>query len=871
MRRLLSFCVVVLVFTALAAAQRLPQTALPKSYELKFTPDFSNNTFAGEETIQVQVPKTTSEIVLNAADITFEKVTIAAGSSTQTAKVTLRKADEMANLSVGTPLQPGPASIHIVYSGILNNELRGFYLGHEENGHKYAATQFEATDARRAFPSFDEPDYKATFDVTVVAPKEDTVISNTDSVSDIPNPSDSTHTVRFAKTPKMSTYLVAIVVGEFESVQGSADGIPIRVWTTPGKKDLASFALADAEQCMHFYNDYFGIKYPYGKLDLIGLPDFAAGAMENTAAITFREVVLLLNEKTATESAKKEVAEVIDHEMAHQWFGDLVTMKWWDDIWLNEGFATWMESKPVTAWKPEWNIKQDDVLDTIRTLNVDSLENTRPIHQAASTPAQIQELFDGIAYGKAAAVLRMLEAYLGPDGFRAGVNQYLKQHAYGNATASDFWTTLTQVTKKPVNQIMPTFVEQPGEPMVLMNAQCSGGNTNVKLSQKRYFDDRTLFNASRKELWSIPSCMRSGSGPQKCELLTQKEASLSFPGCSQWVLGNSGASGYYRSGYTTPIIRAIAPHVEKDLTPGERIFLLGDEWASVRVGRQQIGDYMTLAEGLQSDRNRPVMQQLTDELQYIGRYLVSRNDATGYQQWVQRLLTPIAKDLGWQARPGDSDEQKDLRAEVFYTLGYTAKDPQVLAEANRIANQYLTDPQRVDHTMVYSALRLAAMNGDANLYDHIVAAMGHVSTPQDFYMLARSLTFFSSPQLVDRTLNYALSPKVRSQDAAFIIAGVMETPGGEQEAWDFTRNHWPQIDKLMGGFASGGLVAATSSFCSADMQKQVQDFFSTHKVPSAERTLRQSLERMRDCIDLKSQQSTQLSSWLQHRNQTAGE
>jgi aminopeptidase N len=870
MRRLLSFCVVLFFFTALASAQRLPHTAVPTSYQLKFTPDFSNNTFAGEETIQVEVPKATPEIVLNAADITFEKVTITGGSSTQTAKVTLRKADEMASLGVSTALPAGPASIHIVYSGILNSELRGFYLGHEEDGHKYAVTQFESTDARRAFPSFDEPDYKATFDVTVVAPKEDAVISNTDSVSDTPDAS-GLHTVHFAKTPKMSTYLVAIVVGEFENVQGSADGIPIRVWTTPGKKALASFALADAEQCMKFYNNYFGIKYPYGKLDLIGLPDFAAGAMENTAAITFREVVLLLNEKTATEGTKKEVAEVIDHEMAHQWFGDLVTMKWWDDIWLNEGFATWMESKPVAAWKPEWNIKQDDVAGTIEALNVDSLENTRPIHQAASTPAQIQELFDGIAYGKAAAVLRMLESYLGPEGFRAGVNQYLKQHAYGNATASDFWTTLTQVTKKPVNQIMPTFVEQPGEPIVLLDAQCLGGKTEVKVAQKRYFDDRALFNASTKELWSIPLCMRSGSSAQQCELLTRKEATLTFPGCSQWVLGNSSASGYYRSGYTTPIITALAPQAEKELTPGERIFLLGDEWASVRVGRQQIGDYMTLAEGLQSDRDRAVMEQLTGELEYIGRYLVSGNDAVEYQHWVQRLLEPIAKDLGWQVRPGDTDEQKGLRAEIFYTLGYTAKDPQVLAEANQIANQYLTDPQSVDHTMVYAALRLAAMNGNAALYDRIVAGMKNVSSPQDFYLLARSLTYFSSPELQDRTLNYALSPKVRNQDAAFIIASVMETPAGQQQAWDFTRSHWPQIDKLMGGFASGGLVAATGSFCSADMQKQVQDFFATHKVPSAERTLRQSMERMRDCIDLKSQQSTQLSSWLEHRNQTAGE
>ena len=428
-----------LVNVSMALAQRLPAVARPENYKLTFTPDLDKATFAGDEIIAIRVFQPTSEITLNAIDIDFEDVSMTSGGATQKAKVTPDKEKEMVTLSVEKRLAAGSATIHIKYNGILNSEMRGLYLGKDDQGRKYAASQFEATDARRAYPSFDEPDYKATFDITAVAHKGHVAISNSKIISDTPGPGENQHTMRFATTPKMSSYLAALVIGDFEYIEGSADGIPIRVYGTPGKKEMGKFALESAEHVLSYYDKYFGVKYPYGKLDLIGLPDFSAGAMENTGCITFREVILLVDEKQGSIELKKTIASVIAHEMAHQWFGDLVTMKWWDDIWLNEGFATWMSSKPVEAWKPEWNFNLDDVSQAGGTMNVDSLANTRPIHQAADTPAQIQELFDGIAYGKAAAVLHMLEAYLGEETFRQGVNAYLKQHEYGNATADDFW------------------------------------------------------------------------------------------------------------------------------------------------------------------------------------------------------------------------------------------------------------------------------------------------------------------------------------------------------------------------------------------------------------------------------------------------
>src|SRR3984885_1740002 len=517
MKRILAAFAFLLTAFSMALAQRLPEVAVPENYNLTFAPDVEKATFDGDETISLRLLKPSSEITLNAAEIDFHDVTITSGGKTQKAKVTAEKEKEMVVLSVENPLAAGPASVHITYSGILNGEMRGLYLGKDDQGRKYAASQFEATDARRAFPSFDEPDYKATFDIAAVAGKGEVAISNSKVLSDTPGPGDM-HTVHFATTPKMSSYLAALVVGNFEYIEGKADGIPIRIYSTPGKKEMGKFALESAEHVLSYYDKYFNIKYPYGKLDLIALPDFSAGAMENTGCITFREILLQIDEKQGSVDLKKTIASVIAHEMAHQWFGDLVTMKWWDDIWLNEGFATWMSSKPIQAWKPEWNFNLDDVSDTGSTLNVDSLANTRPIHQAADTPAQIQELFDGIAYGKAASVLRMLESYLGEQTFRAGVNAYLQQYQYANATADDFWDAQAKTSKKPVDQIMPTFVKQAGVPVVDVKSQCSGSSTTVTLDQRRYYYDREKFNAPNDELWQVPLCMKSSSGAHSCDL-----------------------------------------------------------------------------------------------------------------------------------------------------------------------------------------------------------------------------------------------------------------------------------------------------------------------------------------------------------------
>src|SRR5581483_9632350 len=543
-----------------------------------------------------------------------------------------------------------------------------------------------------------------------------------------------------------------------------------------------------------------------------------------------------------------------------------------DDIWLNEGFATWMSSKPIAAWKPEWNAKLDDVRHTGDALDLDSLQNTRPIHQDADTPAQIQELFDGIAYTKTAAVLRMLESYLGEDAFRSGVNAYLQAHAYGNATRTDFWNALAAASKKPVQSIMRTFVEQPGVPLLSLRSTCEGEKTKVTLSQDRYYYNKALLNSGSSELWEVPVSLKTASGAQgRYELLTGKEQTFELPGCHDWVFGNANGSGYYRTGYDSRVFDDMSRNAKKDFTPAERIVLIRDAWAAVRAGQQPIGDFLHLADVLQSDPSGLVVRQLDRQLDYIGKYLVADSDRSHYQAWVRGLLIPTFKEVGWQPAPGEDENRKALREYVLHTLGYTGRDPEVLATARDLASKALNNPAAVDPSINDTVFTLAAVSGDANLYDQIVARLKSAAAPpQEYYRYLYSLAEFRDPGLLQRTLNYALSSEVRSQDSLGLIASVMENPAGEKLAWEFVQSHWEQIDKIMGGYNTGGLVATTGSFCEAGLRNEVQNFFSRHPVPDAERSLRQAQENSNYCIDLKTQQSPALASWLQRYGSAAG-
>jgi aminopeptidase N/puromycin-sensitive aminopeptidase len=463
----------------------------------------------------------------------------------------------------------------------------------------------------------------------------------------------------------------------------------------------------------------------------------------------------------------------------------------------------------------------------------------------------------------------MLESYEGEETFRAGINAYLKQHAYGNATAEDFWDAQAKTSKKPVDKIMPTWVKQAGAPIVNVKEQCSGDSTSVALMQRRYYFDRSKFEAANDQLWQIPVCMKGSAttGAAKCELFTKKEETFTVPGCSNWVLANAGASGYYHVGYQPDAVRALARDAETKLSPAERISLQGDIWASVRVGSEPVGDYLAFAQGLQTERNRAVLEDVLGRLNYIGQYLVNEGDRDSFRSWLRQYLTPIMEATGWEPKAGDSDEQRMLRSRLLRALGQDAHDPNAIANARKIADQSLADPASVDRELAGAALAVAALNGDSGFYDKVMAGVKNAKSPEDYYTYLFTLPRFSDQKLLERTLDFAISPDVRSQDALQLVTGVLENPEGEKLAWDFIRQHWSEIEKSGGPFASAEVVGATSAFCDAGMRDQVTEFFNAHKIEAAERTYRQSIERINNCVDLKSQQQPQLASWLgQHGN-----
>ncbi|HEY5611306.1 MAG TPA: M1 family aminopeptidase, partial [Thermoanaerobaculia bacterium] len=584
-----SITILILTLLALPApAQRLPRTVIPAHYELTFRPDFKSETFAGEETIHVSVQQPTKEVVLHAVEIEFHDVAIESEGKSQKATMTPEPQNEWVRLSVAEPVSIGPATIRIRYTGLLNRKLRGLYLG-EANGRKYASTQMEATDARAAFPSFDEPEMKATFAITTIVDQGDSVIANSAELSDAPGPTEGMHTIRFATTPRMSTYLVALTIGNIKCLKDEIDGIPLRICGTPEKLPFGAYAMDATKSILNYFNEYYGIRYPFGKLDQTGVADFRAGAMENTGAILYRDAILFLDPDTAPAYEKRGTASTISHEIAHMWFGDLVTMRWWDDIWLNEGFASWITSKPLAAWKPEWKMPLREA-GNAGALNADALRTSRPIRQQAETPDEIDELFDGIAYGKTAAVLAMLESYMGEENFRKGVNDYLASRAYGNATFYDFADSLRTASDAPVMEILKAFVEQPGVPLIRATSECRDGESWIALEQERFFLDPTP-GPPNVQTWTIPVCF-TRNGTQRCELLTQKKQTIRVPGCRGLYL-NARGRGYYLTQHSGPMLDAILT-ARSTFDPTERMSLVRDEWNLVRSAQRPVGDFLRL-------------------------------------------------------------------------------------------------------------------------------------------------------------------------------------------------------------------------------------------------------------------------------------
>ena len=846
-------------------AQRLPGGVRPEHYSLTITPDLKAATFAGSETIEVVLDAPTTAITLNAAEIEFSGVRGAniksnaeAPTIWQTATVTLDSAKEQATFNFSQPLSAGRVTLKIEYRGILNDKLRGFYLS-KTKARRYGVTQFEATDARRAFPSFDEPALKAAFDVTLVVDAGDTAISNTKIVSDKPGPVAGKHTVAFAETPRMSTYLVAWLVGDFKCSAGKADGVAVRVCATPDKVKLTRFALDAEKQTLRDYDRYFGIKYPLAKLDMVAVPDFEAGAMENFGCITFRETDLLVAKKDGALAAKKEVAEVVAHEMAHQWFGDLVTPVWWDNLWLNEGFATWMETKEAAREHPKWGFEQDAALEKERTMDDDAGRTTRAVRAQAQTPDEINEMFDEIAYGKAGAVIGMVENYMGEEVFRRGVQAYLAAHLYGNATAEDFWNAQARVSGLPVDKVMRSFVEQPGVPLVTL----SSGGAGVPVTQRRFFLSGAAPNT--KEAWTIPVCFKGAS----CRLLTPGATTLDVPvpvslGMVspelQFVYADAGDKGYYRTDYSAGQLKAIVANAETALTPPERIGLLGDRWALMRAGEGSVGEILDLALAVKQDPNAAVLESTLGKIGAIGTQIATDDDRKRLDGVVRREFGGVYAGLG-KGGKHEPEDRAELRETLFVALG-RAGDPAVLTEAANETKDLFAGQMPKDAAVADAAVALVVAKGDAAMYEKMLRVAQTATDPGLKQDALHTLTRFQSPELVARTLEYAVSDEVRSQDSWTLIARLLARRETQDLAWAFVQQHWAEIARRETENSGARIVGAAGAFCTVERRDEVAGFFAAHPVASTQRTLAKSIDSINDCIHLRAVHGPELRQWL---------
>ena len=840
---------------------RLPENVRPLRYQVTLEPNLEKFTFDGSADIGIVVNEETDTIVLNAIELQIASAVITDkhGGTAKATDVIFDQNRERVSIVLPSKLEVGNHTLHLKFSGYLNDQLRGFYrsryLDAEGAEHFMATTQFEATDARRAIPCWDEPSVKAIFEITLVVPNQLQAISNMPVIEEV-MVANGKKAVSFEATPLMSTYLLAFVVGDLACVEGYAvGGTLIRVWATKGKEHLGQFALENSINALSYMNEYFGIDYPLPKMDHIAIPDFAAGAMENWGAITYRETALLYDPENSAAQIKQRVLEVVAHEMAHMWFGDLVTMEWWDDLWLNESFASWMGDKTVNHLYPEWQMWTQFVShDTNAALSLDGLRNSHSIEANVDDPAEIRELFDAISYSKGGSVLRMLENYVGPETFKKGLNIYLTDHAYSNAQGRDLWHAINDAANQsnlnfPISVIdlMEAWIKKIGYPVLRVNIGREDQKTAVEFSQQRFLYDYLIDKTSQHDLWPIHASVITASGNTYSSTFAEASDSLDIGESTSWVKLNSGQTGFYRVAYAEDEWIALSSAIrDKALPAVDRLGLQNDAYALARSGHLPGTIFLALANSFIDEDDAIVWGDLASNLKGLEGLLGNAPFLPGYREFARKIFGKIVSKTGWEADEKETHLKSLLRSIVIGQYGAYG-DQGTIDFAVQSFKEHAAATKIVRPDIRGVVFGLAAQESNPNTYDELWNLYKKADLNEEKVRILGALTRVRDPQLINDLLSRTMGDEVRSQDAPGVIIQLANHAHGLEIAWNFLKANWKEFDRRYGkgGFAIMRLVSIGSNFSSSDREDEVREFFQVNPAPSAARTIEQTLESIR--------------------------
>ncbi|HSL59273.1 MAG TPA: M1 family metallopeptidase [Acidimicrobiales bacterium] len=849
---------------------RLPRAVVPSHYDLELAPDLDAARFSGTAAIHVSVREPVDEIVVNSLDIDIDRAALVGpNGTTLTAEVTYDHDTERAVLDLDAAAAPGEWRLELEFRGELNDKLVGFYRSTftDDDGtpRTLAVSQMESTHARRAFPCFDEPDFKATFGITLVVADGLTALSNAAEVAAEPL-GDGRRRVRFATTMPMSTYLVAFVVGPLELTEPvmSRGGVPIRIAHPPGKGHLTAYALDAARFSLDFFAEWFDIPYPGDKLDLVAVPDFAFGAMENLGCVTFREVLLLIDPDAATQPEKQRLVDVVAHELAHMWFGDLVTMGWWEGIWLNEAFATFMEMLATDAYRPEWERWVDFGLSRTAAFGVDALAATRPIEFPVISPADAEGMFDLLTYEKGAAVLRMLERYLGAEPFREGIRAYLRTHAYDNTRTTDLWDAIEEATGEPVRRIMDSWIYQGGFPAVGVAHEPGGASVRLTQHRFRYLHDDA--DGHGEPRWSVPVTLRVGRGDHVVDervLLDDDLTEIELGGPADWVLANVEGAGFYRVRYSAHGQAAVVDAAATGaLSPIERYGLVDDAWALLLAGELGAPAVLDLVERLAAtEDDLSVWQRLASALGDLDR-LVGDADRAAWTARVRALAGPALDRIGPAVSEADDDRRRQLRGTLVALLGRVGDDPEIVAACRAVLDR-VDAGEPVDPPLAAAAVDVVAAHGDAAELDRYLARLRAAPTPQDEQRYLYALADFPGDDEAARVRAMSLTDEVRTQNAAFLLRRALRNHDQADAAWRFVRDEWQAINERLPSMTIVRMLEGISVVGDPARAADIEAFFAEHPVPQATKTLEQHLETMRVNVRLHDRQRSALAEALQ--------